>query len=432
MADIDAGGNKNFDLGFMKKNYWLLLGMVVAMNATAQNSTTALPPIPVPANMTPEATAPAAAVETKTNAPAKKTIIKHKKKKAAKVAAKTETAPAAKKIVFSEAPITLVPGPAEVCVSNLNVRGQAGLKGEVVAHIQKGDSVTVLSEITLDKHKTDEPSQWAKIALPASSGVWVRSSFIDAKDKTVLPKKLNLRAGPSEDYSVLGMVERGTVVTEVGSKGEWTKIEAPTNAFAFIAAMYLKQEASGNVPTNFAPSTEVPVSPDTNNIPTTLMTVNEPPPINNQMPETTADTNSIPPITSTDTNSTLLPPPISSDTNTSTLVDTNSTATVDTNPPPPRVVTHEGYVRSSISLVAPTYFELYDPSTEEAIDYLHSSTTNLNLGRYDGFKIVVTGEEGMDARWKDTPVLTVQKIYVLSTNVPATQVLTSPRARSTH
>ncbi len=417
----------------MKKNYWLILGMLVAINATAQNSTNALPPIPVPANATPEVATPVAAVETKTNAPAKKTVIKHKKKKAVKVAAKTETAPAAKKAILNEVPITLVPGPATVAVDNLNVRGQAGLKGEVVAHLKKDESVTVLSEITLDKHKADEPSQWAKIALPSSSGVWVRSSFIDAKDKTVLPKKLNLRAGPSEDYSVLGVIERGTVVNEVGSKGEWTKIEAPTNTFAFIAAIYLKQEASGNVPTNFAPSTEVPVSPDTNSIPTTLMTVAEPPPINNQIPATapaTADTNAVPPATSTDTNSTLLPPPIGSDTN--TVADTNTTATMDTNPPPPRVVTHEGYVRSSISLVAPTYFELYDPATDEAIDYLHSSTTNLNLGRYDGFKIVVTGEEGMEARWKDTPVLTVQKIYVLSTNLPPTPVLTSPRARQSH
>jgi hypothetical protein len=90
----------------------------------------------------------------------------------------------------------------------------------------------------------------------------------------------------------------------------------------------------------------------------------------------------------------------------------------DTNlpPPPPRIVTHEGFVRSSVSPVAPTYFELYDPSTGVAINYLFSPTTNLNLSLYNGLHINVTGEEGLDARWKDTPVLNVQKIYVLSTN----------------
>lgn len=100
--------------------------------------------------------------------------------------------------------------------------------------------------------------------------------------------------------------------------------------------------------------------------------------------------------------------------------------------PSPRIVTHEGYVRDSISLVAPTYFELYDPTSQRAIDYLHSTTTNLDLSRYDGFQIIVTGEEGLDARWKDTPVLSVQKIYVVSTNKPVVPVLKSPRASTMH
>jgi len=91
----------------------------------------------------------------------------------------------------------------------------------------------------------------------------------------------------------------------------------------------------------------------------------------------------------------------------------------DTNlPVPTRIVTHEGTVRSSISLVAPTYFELYDPANNKAINYLFSPTTNLDLSRYNGLHITVTGEESLDPRWKDTPVLTIQKIYVLSDDRP--------------
>ncbi|HEY4416233.1 MAG TPA: SH3 domain-containing protein [Verrucomicrobiae bacterium] len=417
----------------MKTNYFLLLGVLVAVSATAQNSS--LPPIPPPANTT-SAAVPMVAdpvpVAASTNAPAKKTPAKHKKKTAKtepkKVAARTESTPA-KKMVFSESTITLVPGPAEVCVSNLNVRGQAGLKGEVVAHVQKGETVTILSQINLDKHKADEPAQWAKITLPTGADVWVRTSFIDAKDKTVIPKKLNLRGGPSEDYSVLGVVEHGTAVTETGTKGEWTKIAAPANAYGFIAAMYLKQEASGNSPTNFGPSTEVPVTPNAtepaNPVPTTVTTVTEPP-------------IATPPAEPTPASTALLPPPIANDTNTP-VVNPNvptpviTMPAIDTNVPPiPRVVTHEGYVRSSTSVVAPTYFELFDPATDQSINYLYSPTTNLNLSHYVGRHINVTGEEGLDSRWKDTPVLTVQKIYVLSTNMLKTKVLKSPRASDTH
>ena len=427
MADVIAGGNQNFDLRFMKMNYCLLLGVLVAASAVAQDSTNSLPPIPAPANVTAAPVAPEAA-PAETNAPFKKATIRHNKKTAKKAAAKA--AHAEERPAFSETAVTLVPGPAEVFVNNLNIRGQAGLKGEVVAHVQKGDTVTVVSQINLDKHKADEPSQWVKIALPQGADVWVRSSFIDPADKTVRAKKLNLRAGPSEDYSVLGVVERGTVLNVVGTKGEWTKVEAPTNAFGFIAAMYLKQEASGTVPSSPAPSTETGLAPETNTIPTTLMTVTEPQPIINQPPQMTAPPQPEQVPAPPDTNSTLLPPPIGSDTNASAATD-NGATTVDTNLPP-RVVTHEGFVRSSVSIVAPTYFELYDPTTMNAIDYLHSTSTNLDLSRYDGFQIIVTGEEGMDSRWKDTPVLTVQRIYVVSTNVPATQILKSPRARSTH
>jgi hypothetical protein len=92
----------------------------------------------------------------------------------------------------------------------------------------------------------------------------------------------------------------------------------------------------------------------------------------------------------------------------------------DTNlpPPPPRVVTHEGTVRHSVSPVAPTDFELFDPANDKAINYLYTTSTNLNLARYNSLHITVTGEEGLDPRWQDTPVITIQKIYVLSGSLP--------------
>jgi uncharacterized protein YgiM (DUF1202 family) len=389
MADDVGSGNKKFDFGFMKLNCCLILAATVAVSATAQTSTNSLPAIPPPVVGSPAPVAPIIVppIELKTNAPAKKAVAKKKKKVAA---VKKAAAPKAAKL--TEATATLAAGSAEVVVNNVNVRGQAGLKGEVITHVQKGDTVQVLSQITLDKHKADEPAQWAKISLPTNVTVWVNSKYI-AADKTVSVKKLNLRAGPGENYSVLGVAEKGTAVTEAGAKGDWTKIEPPTNAYAFIAAMYLKQEASGNVPVNPQPSTETPTPTPT--------TVADTQPIIAQPPTTIAAGNETP------VAAPVMPP---------VIIQTNIIVVADTNvpPPPPRVVTHEGNVRRSVSPVAPTYFELYDPATDVAINYLYSSTTNLNLVRYNGLKISVTGEEGLDPRWVKTPVLTVQKIYVLT------------------
>jgi uncharacterized protein YgiM (DUF1202 family) len=287
-------------------------------------------------------------------APAQKAApVKHKRKAAV-----------AKPI--SEPAVTLVPGPAEVA-ANINARGQAGLKGEVVSHLKKGETVTILDQINLDKHKANEPAQWAKIALPSSTHVWVNSKFIDAASKTVSAKKLNMRGGPGENYSVLGVVERGTAVNEITTKGDWIQIDPPGNSYAFVAAMYLKQEA--------------PAAPAPTPVPE---------------PQTMA------------------------------------TAPSEPTAPPVRVVSHEGVVRSVGSIVAPTKYELYDPATDININYLYTTSPSLDLSKYVNMRIIVTGEEGLDARWKDTPLINIQSIQVISQNAVPHVILRSPRQSQAH
>jgi uncharacterized protein YgiM (DUF1202 family) len=385
----------------MKKNYLLMLGTLVAASALAQVNTNKLPEIPPPANVVAAAPVAAPAVVPSTNAPAplKKKAVAHKKKVVKKI---------------TEPTVALVSGAATVVSENLNLRGQAGLKGEVVGHVKKGETVNVIMQINLDKHAADEPAQWAKISLPAGIKVWVNSKFVDATNKIVTVKKLNFRAGPGENYSVLGVLEKGASISEVSAKDDWTQIETPTNGFAFVAAIYLKQEPAPAVEaTNVVPATvEAPVVVP----PPTTNTVTEAQPVVAQ-----------PPVTPTPA---VVETPAT--TNAPAVVETNAPVVVDTNPPPPRIVTHEGYVRSSISPVAATAFELYDSDSGNAINYLNSTTTNLNLARYNSMKIIVTGEEGLNERWQDTPVLKVQRIYVLSTNPPPIQRVTSPRASKSY
>jgi uncharacterized protein YgiM (DUF1202 family) len=379
----------------MKTNCWLILGTMIAAGAIAQD-TNALPPIPAPVTSPTAEVAPASgAVDT--NAPAVATV-KHRKRAALKK--------------LAEPTVTLAPGPAEVAVTNLNVRGQAGLKGEFITHVTKGDIVTVLDQINLDKHRADEPAQWAKIALPTNAFVWVRAQFIDEPNKVVLPKKLNLRSGPSEDYSVLGVIERGTPVSEIVTKDGWTQIEPPTNAYAFVAAMYLSQASSGNLATNPAPSAETETPVTTNNVAEPQPIVTEPP--TNAAP--VQDTNSIA------TNAV----PEAVDTNAPTTVETNppATAVVDTNlpPPPPRIVSHEGVVGFTLGPITPTDFKLYDPDTMQIVDYLYTTAKDLDLKRYINMRIIVTGVESLDERWPNTPVITIQRIQVLDTNAVPTNI----------
>lgn len=391
----------------MKTNVCLLLGTLLAATAVAQVNTNKLPEIPAPATAAP-VVAPPAIVVPATNAPAaaKKKAVVHKKK----------AAPLPK---LKEPSVTLNPGPATVESANLNLRGQAGLKGEVVGHLKQGDAVTVISQINLDKHAAGEPAQWAKVLLPGNTKAWINSHFVDASNNVVSSKKLNLRAGPSENYSVIGLLQKGETFTPLTVKGDWIEIEAPRTAFAFVAAMYLKQDAAPVIAPEPAPEpapapAPAPVVTETPAAPATATTVADTAPIVTTPPA---------------------PEPAPAPAPAPTVVDNNTPATViDTNlpPPPPRVVTHEGYVRHSTSIVAPTAYELYDAASGNAINYLLSSTTNLDISLYSGLQIVVTGEEGMHERWADTPVITVQKIIVISTNPPAENFkrVASPRARA--
>jgi uncharacterized protein YgiM (DUF1202 family) len=343
------------------------------------------------------AAAPAATIApaiAKTNAPAAKTVKKKSGKKAEKAPQKkaVKKAAAKKKETLPELKtVPLVAGPATVVASNVNVRGQAKLKSEVVTRVTKGDTVTVLEEIVRNNSGPDEPSAWAKIVLPPGAHVWVNTMFIDSANQTVKPKKLNLRSGAGENYSVIGLLKHGDALKPIKTKDEWTEIEAPTSGYAFVAAQYLKQGPAESPAPTPAPPTPVEPAPT----PTTVAaapTVAAPP---TQAPAVPAPTE--PPVVMPSPTTT--PPPV--------------TEPEVTEPPPPRIVQREGLVRGMTSIQAPSKFVLVSPENGRDLDYLYTTSKDLDLRRYKGMRIIVTGEESLDERWGNTPVITIQKIEVL-------------------
>ena len=363
----------------MKKNCLLILGAMLSTSLLAQQATNPTPaaPIAMPAPAPAATLAPATA---KTNAPAAKSVKKKAaKKKAEKKAVTKKKAPAPELKT-----VPLVAGPATVVANNVNVRGQARLKSEVVTRITKVQSVTVIEEIVRNNSGPEEPSAWAKIVLPPGAHVWINTAFIDAGNQTVKPKKLNLRSGPGENYSVIGLLHSGDAVKTITTKGDWTEIEAPTSAYAFMAAQYLKQGPAEAPAPTLAPPEPAPA-------PTIVAAV--------------------PPIAPPPTENPVVPP--STETPAMTNPVTPPPEPVVEEPPPPRIVQREGIVRGMTSIQAPSKFVLVSPENGRDIDYLYTTSKELDLRRYKGLRIIVTGEEGLDERWGNTPVLTIQKIQVL-------------------
>ncbi len=341
----------------MKMNGWMILGVALLAVTLTVRADGQLEPAPAPT-------------------------------KAAKPAPAVKTVAAA-----AEKPVFLSPGAATIVGKNVNVRGKAGFKGEVIAKLQNGEAVTVLEQVILSKAKAGEPSQWAKIGFPASAHVWVHSSYLNA-DKTVKPKRLNVRTGAGENYSVVGTLDQGTPVKEISVKGNWTEIEAPASAFAFVAAAFVQQDATATATVPSVVSIQSPdAAPDA--IPSTV---------------TTSDpllANSTTDVTNPDATAEPVPSVVPD------MVDASAPPAVLEEVWVPRTVSHEGIVRPTVSIQAPTKFGLHSKENGRLINYLYSPSVALEMSRYVGLHIIVSGQEGLDERWLNTPVLTIQKIYVV-------------------
>jgi uncharacterized protein YgiM (DUF1202 family) len=374
----------------MKMKFWSVYVTMISASLLAQETVPHSPYVQQDPNAPSVSNTPAGAIQTPpaspavapaaiepTNVPAaapaknKATVQKpkHTAKKTRVAAAELKTVP-------------LVPGAAVVAANRVNVRGQAKLNSEILTRLTNGEPVTVIEEVKLKRSGPEEPSVWAKIALPANVHVWVHAAYIDATNKTVTAKTLNLRSGAGENYSVLGTLHSGDSVKEIGTKGRWMEIEAPASAYAFMAAQYLTQESTAlaaAAPTEAgAVAAAAPVAEAATTAPS--------------IPEGMAQTNEI---ASAETNA---------------LAAGVSPAE---EPPPLRIVQREGIVRYTGSIQAPTVFQLVSVDSHKPIDFLYTTSTNLDLNRYKGLHIIVTGEEGLDERWKSTPIITIQRIQVI-------------------
>ena len=271
----------------------------------------------------------------------------------------------------------------------VNVRGQAKLKSEVVTQLKQGEAVTVLEEIEVKKPKKGEPSKWAKILLPANTPVWVYAPYIELTNKTVNIRRLNVRAGPGENYSILGRLDRGTPVKEIRVVDNWMEIEAPATATAFVAADLLEKQ--GPVPAATlaaAPATPAPDQPQT--------------------VEAVKSEPEIPPVVDATPSAALQPPATPSD---NAPLETTTPAPDSTpEPAPRRVISREGLVIVSRSIQAPTDYAIESLDTHKTINYLHAEEETIKLKHFAGRKVIITGEELLDERWRNTPIIEVESI----------------------
>lgn len=344
--------------------------------------------------------------------------------------AKKSAAPAAPPPAAAAAPAPApAPAPfaAEINGTSVNVRGQANLTSERLGLLKKGDAVTVLDTIKPAKHKNDEPALWYKIALPTNCTAWVNSQFVDAAAGTVKVKRLHVRSGPGENFSVIGLMEKGAAVKSLQTKGEWVQIAPPADAYAFIAGEFVKKkdEAPAEVAAVAAPVAEAPKPPAPTPAPPTEIAATPAAPAPPTLPAPTPEQVAKPPAAPAlpvepapapavvAAPAPVAPAPEPQPTNEPSLnVELRPTpsSVVVVEPPARRTVTREGMMRTTSHINYPSWYLLESLDTGKLINFLYTTNKTINLKALKDQRVMVKGEEGLDKRWPNTPVLTIDTI----------------------
>lgn len=111
---------------------------------------------------------------------------------------------------------------ARVKTDHVNLRARPDMTAEVVTQLKENDLLPIVVR----------EEGWVGVVPPDSVDVWVHGEFV--KDGASTVSKLNLRAGPSINYSIVGTIGRGEPLPVRGQLGEWLKV-APTNVTMWIS-----------------------------------------------------------------------------------------------------------------------------------------------------------------------------------------------------
>lgn len=333
-------------------------------------------------------------------------------------------------IFLAAAPATRAQVPAVVTGDQVNVRSRPSVPwGELVTQLARGQRVIVFEEGLPAARPREAVTEWTRIELPAGSPVWVSAQHVAMPGGTVQARRLNVRAGPSEDYAILGVVAREATLRVIEQRNGWLKVEAPLGLSAYVASIFVEAAeqapAEPGVPLAAAaptptpsPRAAAPPAPAPQSSPAVTApdtpTDTAPSPVASALAASpdTASPPSDPQATSPGA-APSEPPPEAATRQEPAVGGAGATAALPDDfeiSPEPRVVHREGRVRSTLSVHAPTPFELTATDSGKRLNYLLPQSTNVLIRPFRGQRVRVRGEEYLDPFWHDAPVIVVHEI----------------------
>ncbi|MGN0845595.1 MAG: hypothetical protein ACI4QT_10315 [Kiritimatiellia bacterium] len=124
-----------------------------------------------------------------------------------------------------------------VTADRVNLRAAPNGNAEVIGQVMYEERLELKGDLS-------EP--WVKVGIPARFHVWMYSKLI--RNGKVVVNSALVRAGAGLNYNVVGEIERGTLLEERGTFGDWTKLAPLPQCFAYITNCYVAAVASDAPP----------------------------------------------------------------------------------------------------------------------------------------------------------------------------------------
>ncbi|MEI6891136.1 MAG: SH3 domain-containing protein [Pontiella sp.] len=116
----------------------------------------------------------------------------------------------------------------KVTGDRVSLRAAPSLDGELLDRAMRGEEMVYF----------EQTNGWVAVQAPESLNFWVAAEFV--REGLVQPQKLNVRSGPSRNYTVVAVVERDDVLAVRGEFNEWVKIAPPLGSRVWISADYVE------------------------------------------------------------------------------------------------------------------------------------------------------------------------------------------------
>ena len=113
--------------------------------------------------------------------------------------------------------------------NRVSLRSKPNIQAGILDKAMKGQELIFFSET----------NGWTSVQAPEQLDFWVSGQYL--KDGVVVPPKLNVRSGPSGNYTVMCVVKKGDQLDVRGAFNDWIKIAPPKGSKVWISSKYVER-----------------------------------------------------------------------------------------------------------------------------------------------------------------------------------------------